>query len=393
MTRRRPSRRLRTSPLAVLVGLATVGAPAFATSGEKAAAPTCPRNVVLSGDSGLAQTIASDLAVRGIRHSPSADCTPVRVTVERRARGVHLKIEDGEGRIVMRAVATPRTAALLVESWLRTDIAAPLLAARPSTDSAPVVLAHRAAAATAAPVPPPSALNVAMAAPPLAGAAAVPANAAPASLLLLPPPPPSVSASAASPAVEVAARPVRSAAALTLAAEGAMSRDGSSWMGTSMEACMRVGSACVGIMGRYVATVRDEVTTLADGDRVGETCQGADGLVSAHVSIAVGRVSLRPGAAVGLGWIRASTTQTSPTGSFMPRHGTVDSTSLRAEGRLAIDFPLSRSLALDVAFSGGLGEGADAIHPTTERGMPEFTVSSSPALLVRGGIGFRYGGP
>jgi hypothetical protein len=174
-----------------------------------------------------------------------------------------------------------------------------------------------------------------------------------------------------------------------------MGRDGSQWMGAVAEGCLRMGALCVGVIGRYVSTMTSEEATLADGDKVHEDCKGVAGLVAANVSIPVGRVLLRPGAAVGMGWVRASTTKTNSSGNLQ-NHGDIDTTGLRAEARFAVDLPLSRALALDLALSGGLGEGAESIRATGSTGgrnnnMPEYTLSSTPALLVRGAVGVRFG--
>jgi hypothetical protein len=412
-TRRRPSGYLPASRVAMLVGLTAAAAPSVSRAGAHDA--ICSRDVALVGDAELVRTVASALAVRGIRRSqPGSDCSPLRVRIERRVHSVRLEIRRGDGSRVGRVVRTPDTAAVLVESWLRTDIAAPLLAARTITEPARAIAepgqpepAPAAAAATPvapmppAPPPPPAAL------PPPAPhlLASLPPPAAPAldasmAALLSPPPGPGATAvveQSSAPAVAAERLgPPRSGSSLTVGGEGAMSRDGSQWMGAVAEGCLRMGALCVGVIGRYVSTMNSEDATLADGDKVHEECMGAAGLVAANVSIPVGRVLLRPGAAVGMGWVRASTSKSNSSGALQNQHD-INTTGMRAEARLAIDLPLSRALALDLALSGGLGEGAESIHSTGVSGggrnnnMPEYTLSSTPALLVRGAVGVRFG--
>jgi hypothetical protein len=110
-------------------------------------AGTCPPAVALTGEPELVSAVRDQLDARGIA-AETPSCPAVRARVERRGPLVVVGIDRSDGPVIERAVSEPATAATVIESWTRRDVAAPLLAAR----AVPVEIAERAAPAPAAAV-------------------------------------------------------------------------------------------------------------------------------------------------------------------------------------------------------------------------------------------------
>jgi hypothetical protein len=100
----------------------------FVTAQLARAAP-CPPAVGLTGDDGLVRAVREQLVARGIT-SESPRCPAVHARVERRGALVVVGVDGPDGAPIERAVAEVATAATVIESWTRSDLAAPLLATR-----------------------------------------------------------------------------------------------------------------------------------------------------------------------------------------------------------------------------------------------------------------------
>jgi hypothetical protein len=114
-----------------------------------------------------------------------------------------------------------------------------------------------------------------------------------------------------------------------------------------------------------------------------------DGLALADLPLRLGRVTLRPGAGVGAGWVGIHSTST--TG----KHPSFDQLGFRAEARLAVDVRLGRRLALEVAAAGGAGGSlATDDRSSTSGGQRNRTMSMDRGLVptVHAGVGLRFGG-
>jgi hypothetical protein len=106
--------------------------------------------VVLEGDPALVAALGADLARRGVASASPGDGQVVRVTVAPAPDGIALELRDPGGRAAAPVVSTIATASALVESWLRPELADPLLAPRPPRlTAAPVDVVQ-------APAPPPA---------------------------------------------------------------------------------------------------------------------------------------------------------------------------------------------------------------------------------------------
>jgi len=201
-----------------------------------ATAHACPPSVALTGDDALVRTIRDLLEARGIA-PPTTRCPAVRARVERRGALLVVDGDGPDGAPIERAVGEPSTAASVIESWARSDVAAPLLAVR----AVPAVTATAEVAPAAAPRP--------------------------------------------------AARGVQ----LFAAAETSVGSDGTVWEGMQLGACIMLGPICVATRlrggkvvsqpGRWAAFVR----------------HGAEVYLGIDVPIVLGRARLTPGFAAGYG--------------------------------------------------------------------------------------------
>lgn len=155
--------------------------------GGVARADSCPPSVLLEGDAALVAAIAGDLLARGITTSAAGDCSPVRARVERRGHEIVIVVVEHTGSSTERVVTETATAATVIESFTRGDMALPLLATR--TITAP-----------------------SRAAPPYEDA----------TLQRTP-----------SPSIQLAA-----------ALESSLANDGTTWVGGNLKLCIRVGPIC-----------------------------------------------------------------------------------------------------------------------------------------------------
>jgi hypothetical protein len=119
------------------------GAPVQPVGASAARAEACPPAVALTGDEDAVRAVRDQLDARGIAgETPS--CPVLRARIERRGELLVVAIERptgpaaasgavtgaATGAAIERAVGGPATAATVIESWARTDVAAPLLEAR-----------------------------------------------------------------------------------------------------------------------------------------------------------------------------------------------------------------------------------------------------------------------
>ena len=204
----------------------------------------CPPATRLRGDPALVAGVTSALGERGIVADHRAGCPAVEVQLDRRGERL-LVSRTGEGaETVERAVTDIRTAATVIESWVRTDVEAPLLATR--TIAAPE------------------------------------------------PPPPTVA-----PSIAVAARPPERGVQLFTVAETTRASDATSWFGLQVGACVMLGPACAAARAR-MATVTHGPGPWRQGnlDR-----RGVEVLLGADVPLRWGRATISPGVGAGIGWI------------------------------------------------------------------------------------------
>lgn len=99
--------------------------PVGGAAGVPAVRP-CPVAVRVEGDGALAPAITAELHARGLDSGGADGCPTTRVVVQRRDPHIWVELHD-ELRSAQRQVADRDTAVALIESWVRSDLSAPLL--------------------------------------------------------------------------------------------------------------------------------------------------------------------------------------------------------------------------------------------------------------------------
>lgn len=280
----------------------------------------CPPSVRLSGDRGLIADVAPVLADRGIT-TWGGECPAVPVQVERRGAMTVVSTPSNGDQPSERAVSDVRTAATVIESWVRTDVEAPLLAPRPAEDAEGPVRA-------------------------------------PGGLATL--------ATVATPAV-----PARGVQVFTVA-ETSRASDGTGWFGLRMGGCVMLGPLCVSALARVGAVIDRPQRWRGGLER-----RGVEVLLGTDLPLRLGRATLAPGVAFGVGW-----THTHEEGGGADQ----ETGGLRAESHLGLLYPLSPRLAAEVAFA---FEVTQATHVESNLAAP---VPADPRFFARLSLGVRFQG-
>jgi len=185
-----------------------------------------------------------------------------------------------------------------------------------------------------------------------------------------------------------------SGASVTIAGVTSLATDGSLWIGAGLGACVRVGGFCVGLeaqvagdsatMGnigaRYAALSCDGSNTNAQPQQRQLTRLGAEALVTADLPLRIGAGTFGPGIGLGAGWLSTS--------ALLGDHSANATTvGLRAETRILLSWPLAWGLAVD------LGLWADVL-PFAHRNnfnTAGFDLPGEPLGFLRAQLGLRYG--
>jgi len=231
---------MRSTAVLVLVGTALVSAAAHAE--DERVLPAA-----LEGDAELVARVGEELARRGVTIGTGEDAVSAALFQE--ADGIRVALRDPQGRTTLRMVSSVDTAAALVESWARRDIADPLLEPR-------------------APPPP------------------------------LPPPPPRSEPAVAAP-VPITPPPSQWIPVLQLSGE---TWDRSVWVSGSVGACIHVGGLCLGGTARLARQLEAREQQLGDRYWVAYRQTDLEALAVAELPISLGRPVLLLGVGAGLGW-------------------------------------------------------------------------------------------
>ena len=113
-----------------VVRLLVLAALVLTSRAQVAHAVPCPPSVALSGDQALVAAVGDLLGARGVARA-APRCPAIRARVERRGPWLVVGTDGPDGAPIERSVTELATAATVIESWTRSDVAAPLLAARP----------------------------------------------------------------------------------------------------------------------------------------------------------------------------------------------------------------------------------------------------------------------
>lgn len=225
--------------------MSVIAALVFLVAAESAV-PLC-RTAAVVGDDDLVAELRVELDQRGVPLTSFAPTAALLVHVERTDQGIRLELRDRDGRAADRAAASVSIGATLVESWLRTDIASPLLMAR----------AH-------------------------------------------PAPPQTASSSTAEPA----------APAVSIALESSIGTDRSFWTGGRAAACVSIRAFCPGFVLRMAYDPRKTTGASYDRGDVDDLRRfTADALLGIDRPFEYGRATLTPGLAAGVQWLVANTTR------------------------------------------------------------------------------------
>lgn len=202
----------------------------------------CSPAVHLGGDPPLVAAVTPVLVERGI--ATSDDGCPA-MPVELRRRGTMTVVSTSGAPATERVVSDVRTAATVIESWVRTDVEAPLLLRRQREDAE-------------------------------FGAA-----------------PPGLVVSYGQP-------PTRDVEVFT-SIERSLASDGTGWVGIDLGACVMLGPLCAS------ATARVGVVTGGPGRWEHELERRAvEVLLGADLPLHLGRFALSPGLAFGVGWMHTN---------------------------------------------------------------------------------------
>jgi len=315
---------------------------------SQAAGPVVSPAVRLRGDPDLVAVVKTTLAERGILTLDAGDEGGVGDGPDDSARGaVDVKLErrgarivvsvDGGGGATGREVTDARTAATIIESQVRVDVEAPLLA-------------NRAIGPTAAPEPPfpPAA--------PEGAASSAASSAAP-------------SAAAPTTAVSIeASRPGRGVQLFTLA-ETSRANDHTSWLGVQVGACLMLGPVCAGARARFAVVA--EQPWQKDIDR-----RGVEVLLGADLPMRIGVLTISPGIGAGVG-----STHTHEEGSGR----SAETGGPHADLHVALSYPFGKRAALEAALSLDVTQ---TTHVETSSPTP---LPDEPIVFGRLGAGLRFG--
>ncbi|HEU4733303.1 MAG TPA: hypothetical protein VFT22_35670 [Kofleriaceae bacterium] len=293
-----------------------------------ARAEPCPPAVVLAGDEAVVAPVRAQLGAHGIADE-TARCPGLHARVERRGPLLVVGIEGPDGAPIEREVREAATAATVIESWARSDVAAPLLAARelPEADEAAAIGAPVVAASSRAEQPGP---------------------------------------------------PGASGIQLFGAEETSVASDRTVWQGLSLGACVMLGPVCA------AARVHGGKVISKPSSWEGLRRKGAEVYAGIDIPIALGRTRLTPGFAAGYGMILTHR------GSDGDRMG-VEISGPRAEAHAAFSLPLSAHIAIDLVLTATLTQATEIESHGQQTFDPTIEFPSEPRAFVRFAVGVRYG--
>jgi hypothetical protein len=164
---------------------------------------------------------------------------------------------------------------------------------------------------------------------------------------------------------------------LFAAVETSLGSDRTSWMGMQIGTCISLGPICA------AARLREARVVAGDGIWAGGTIEreSVELLVGIDIPFALGDKTLSPGFAAGLGAIR-----TEMAGAMAGDDRDDGSAGLRADVHVTLTVPLGRRLALDLSMA------ADMSQATRVQWSSDMQMPAEPLVLLRFGAGLRYGG-
>gem|GEM_PF-5122724 len=298
-------------PLAVVVGTPV-----------EAAAAECSPAAVVSGDADLVQEASLALQRAGVGLEGTESCPAVEASLRREDSLISVRCSDPVGRSVSRTVATVGEAVSVIESWAQPEANAAWMAGWTVETLAPEVPAKEIA-------------------------------------------PPGTKES----------EPTGALVSTGWTGDLLWDGDGSTWMGTTLTLCMRIGPLC----GGGAAGVRGSMSSLGVAE--------VGALASLELPLRAGRWELSPG--IGVGGARGIRSKSGGSDD----HGGGDDWRLRGEGRVRVSYAIASWLALDVAFAAEASPAHTSTSTEDKFDDNPHVVSSDPTFFLRTGAGLRVSIP
>ena len=287
----------------------------------------------------MIQAINEILAGRGIGAAPVAGCRAAEVVVESRPQGFWMQIEDVDGRKVERVVVSIDSAASVIESWVRGDLALealqPPIAEQPEPESV---------------VETPGELETT----PVEG-------------------------------IETKPEPIPVKALIDLGFEGGAGFDGSIWLGGVLEGCAILGPTCLGA----AAGIAGDPSATGDSAILETRRMIIDLLAMLDFPFVFDRFTLRPGLVVGAAFVRSTKVDKDNDGeNLVGNNEFIENARWEFEvgGHLRGSIELGRGFGLLV----GVGVAVLPLAQTSPFEDNDTMLASSPRSLVRGVVGLEY---
>jgi hypothetical protein len=274
------------------------------------ASAECQRAAVPAGDPELVRSLIDRLTASGIATTATSGCPAVTVHVEQRGQQLHLELADAFHRTGARDVQDLATAAAIVESWTLQEVEA----------------------------------------------RAIPEE----SIAVVPPLP-----------MPVVHHVVRSGVAASVTS-GVGSNGGTTWIGGSISACIRIGPLCTGAM------VRAETDTGLTAETADQDSYAASAWGTIDLPQPLGGFVISPGLGVGYGYLHVVTHHHDAMNNPLDIP-TADHT-LRTAARFALLYSISERLAVFGDLWGDLA---------IERSNSQF----GPAGSLQLSLGLRFEAP
>jgi hypothetical protein len=323
----------------------TFGVTAILGSAAPARARDCALSVTVEGDEPARTQLADALARVGAGHEPTPGCAQEVVQVAAREGAFALTITDPYGRVTHRLVTDLETAAAIVESTPGADALLPLLPEGDTADAVPLE--------------------------------DQPIDARPLQLVE-PPAPPAVVAQ--SPAPD---RTPERGLSLSVATELVTGFDGSSWAGIAVSGCVLLGATCVGTSVRFW---NDLEADEESGNAIHRRTAGQISLLL-DMPLSRGRLTLRPGIELGLGWVHMGSFSVSPGASGGDNDS--DQGEVVPGAHIAASYALARRWAIE----GGVGASLSLFAHHSPFTVEGTRLPGEPVAFGILSLGVRYGGP
>ena len=287
----------------------------------------------------MIQAINEILAGRGIGAAPVAGCRAAEVVVESRPEGFWMEIEDVDGRKVERVVVSIDSAASVIESWVRGDLALEALQPPIPEQPEPEPVVETPGELETTPVED----------------------------------------------IETKPEPIPVKALIDLGFEGGAGFDGSVWLGGVLDGCVVLGPTCLGA----AAGIAGDPPVTGDSAVLETRRMIIDVHAMLDFPFFFDGFTLRPGLEVGAVFLRSTKVDHDNDGeNLVGENDLIGNARWEFEvgGHLRGSIELGRGFGLLV----GIGVSVLPLADTSPFEYDETSLASSPRGLVRGVLGLEY---